>query len=531
MGRRKKLNLYPWQKKITKETISKFKEIKKILWAINCRLGKTIMACDMACDLGKLDYRILISAFNKNEIKMGWVDKIFKNNLIPPELLQVVVSKSDLKKVQKDYPGVNFVTRKNIDKTKPITIILPQSVEPGDVGKVDFIIIDEAHEYLEVRVLTDAQKIEDGKLKKIIKRASRKNTCMLGLSGTAHELTQKGIFSKNTHLIVRDAVFAIKQEMVLPFAVSLEYFDYNIKESEYNKKGNLKRDALKSLNSKILHKDRLKEVLKKIPKKYKTLVIVPHGKRMVKPMASFIESIYGPNTVVTKTYHDTTDMKKKTEKLFEKHPNCKFLVVEMMCGTGWDFPRLDCVVDLSLTRNVKLIMQRIFRPCTPDVLSNGKSRKKKPMYFYACSNNKDPYFFQRLILEGYNYMTEEGIRNPELAKKSNLYKKSLERVVGSNSVEIPADTFMGYYEKGIPRVRNNRACITPFRGVFIPWHLLMHQILKNKGIFQLTETDEIKEMLNSARARIHKTSKHATEYGMTAIAGSILEEELEKAGF
>lgn len=528
MRRKRKINLYPWQKDIVKETIEKFKENKKILWAINCRLGKTIMACDAACSLAKIGYRILISAFNKNEIKMGWVDKIFNNNLIPPELLQVVVSKSDIYKVNKDYPGVNFVTRRNIDKTKPITIILPQSVEPGDIGIVDFIFIDEAHEYLEVRVMTEAQKIEDGKLKKIIKIASRRNTKVLGLSGTAHELTQKGIFSMNTHMIVRDAVFAIKKGMVLPFAVSLEYFNYNIKESEYNKRGNLKKFALKSLKSKILHKDRLRVILNKIPKDYKTLVIVPPGKGMVKPMASFIESIYGPNIVVTKTYHDSTDMKKKTEKLFEKHPNCKFLVVEMMCGTGWDFPRLDCVVDLSFTRNVRLIIQRIFRPCSPDKLPNGKPRKKKPIYYYACSNEKDPYFFQRLILRGYNYMTEEGIRNPELAETKNLYSRRLEKAIGSDSVEIPAELFLKHYEKGLPRISNSNDWVTPFTGEFIPWQEHLHKILSSKNLY---ENPEVKKTLNSAQIRINEVKMKLSEYALTSRAGCILEEELEKAGF
>jgi len=531
MGRRKRLKLHPWQKDVTLETIKEFKRVKKILWAINCRLGKTIMACDLACDFAKQGLRVLISAYNKNEIKMGWVEKIYKNNLIPPELLQVVISKSDLKKESAKYPGVNFVTRNNLDKAKPISIILPQSVNPGDVGKVDLSIVDEAHEYLEVRVLKkvrDRQVEEYGKLKKILKRATRKNTCTLGLSGTAQDLVRKSMFSKNTHYIVRDAVFAIKKGMVLPFAVSMEYFDYNIKESEYNKNGNLKKDALKSLNSKILHKDRLREILKKVPKRYKTLVIVPHGKKMVKPMASFIESIYGANSVVTNTYKDTATVRNKSESIFENDPRCKFLVVELMCGTGWDFPRLDCVVDLSFTRNIKLIMQRIFRPCTPDMLSNGKSRKKKPIYFYSCSNNKDPYFFQRLILKGYNYMTEEGIRNPELAETKNLYAKSLEKVTGSNSVEIPADLFMKHYKKGVPRVSNNNRWTTPFTGEFIPWDEHLTRLLLAKNLLQ---TPKVKRTLNKAQVRINEVKLKLSDYALTTRAESILEEELNKAGF
>ena len=83
------------------------------------------------------------------------------------------------------------------------------------------------------------------------------------------------------------------------------------------------------------------------------------------------------------------------------------MVVINMCGTGWDFPALDNVVDLTFTKNPKLIIHRLSRAIR-------KYRGKKiSKYIYCADQSKKEAEVVFYICRALELTTKEGIEIPK----------------------------------------------------------------------------------------------------------------------
>ena len=491
---------YNFQEDIVSEVLLKLKKSKKVLVAANCGLGKTFIGSSIIRDFVKRGKRVVVSAYSLNEIKISWLEKIIAHNLIQPKDLQVVSNDTSL---NKKYPKIRFVKRSEIDKSIPVTVIIPQSVRKTDLENVDLFVIDEAHEYLEV---------EDGKLVGIIKEASHKETRIVGLTGTAHDLLDKEIFNRedpDVDFVIRDIFFALKTKTILPTEVHLEYFEFPIKKEFYKKDGTLNNRGTKLLSSKLFKQLQLKEVLKKCSNSKKTLVIVPRGDKINEALKYFIDSEIDKSCTVMKSSKQEDSLNRDAEIQFRKNPNIKFMVVVDMCGTGWDFNELDNVIDLTFTKNRKLIIQRMNRPCR-------YFEGKKPRYFYCTDQSKHSYEAPLTIMECFNLMTYEGITNPLKASREIMVdEKMLEAIseticLGKRRGSFCFGDIQKYFRNGKPRVSQHKTLVfNQFKnseGLY-PWQVWSLSLVgKNKKDYPKERLNRVREYLSNLKNTIPENS-------------------------
>ena len=107
---------------------------------------------------------------------------------------------------------------------------------------------------------------------------------------------------------------------------------------------------------------------------------------------------------VIKTSYQKREFNEEAENAFRYDPSVKFMVVVAMSGIGWNFDKLDCVLDLTFTRNINLLIQRISRLCRI-------RRGKKPKFIMCADNSREPYDAHMVIGEALALMREDGIRN------------------------------------------------------------------------------------------------------------------------
>jgi hypothetical protein len=97
---------------------------------------------------------------------------------------------------------------------------------------------------------------------------------------------------------------------------------------------------------------------------------------------------------------------KKNEDMFRsKNSKTNFMVVIDKCGTGWDFKDLNNVVDLTFTRNPKVIIQRFAR--TIRLPDNGTKPISK--YIYCYDQTRSTMRVRADLGSALAYMTERGI--------------------------------------------------------------------------------------------------------------------------
>ena len=457
-----------YQKEVVTEILNNLdrKKIKKVGAFINCGLGKTFIGSDLASAYLKKNKRVVISAYALKEIKETWLNKILDFKLIKATDLQVIVPASDISKYQSKYKDVLFTTEKHLSKERKVIITIPQSVKKIKF-LVDLFIVDEIHEYYDVG---SGNKV--GRLKKIIKSCSHKNTKIVGLTGTGFDMVQKGDFSNNNNdvaYVVRDLIFALDQKAILPVKIKMEYFDFQLENSCYKKSGDLSskgansvykklrlnkfgKEIIRSKISKVLQLD---AILSEVVKSKKTLIIVPRGKNLIQSIRSYVDRYMVKNyklenCVLIKASNQKSYINDEAEREFRNNPKVKFMIVVDMCGTGWDYEKLDNVIDLTFTKNQKLVIQRMSRPCR-------YSPNKKPVYYFCTDQTKEFYTVPLFFMQCINLMTENGILNPVEAKRKVLYpKKIVNKVFGlnGNSGSIDLGDIRQYFVNNDPKISN-----------------------------------------------------------------------------
>ena len=142
------MKLRPYQERLLKEVKEALNRNTRVLLYALCGCGKTVIALTLIRELIKQGKRVAVSCYSMKDIRKQWRDEI-KSNF--PDLwgeLQIVCSTQDVP----DYiaKGIPAVSNGNVSRTKLLTIFIPQSIKDADMGKFDMMVIDEAHERLEV---------------------------------------------------------------------------------------------------------------------------------------------------------------------------------------------------------------------------------------------------------------------------------------------------------------------------------------------------------------------------------------------
>ena len=279
------MKLYSQQEKVINQVMSEFENNNKVLLNAVCAFGKTILTLYLVSSLIKQGKRVAISAYSRREIREQWWSKNLEFNIIPAHLVQVVCKEQDVKDLQSR--GVPAISNSNISDTKPLTIFIPQSIKAKAIGKFDYFIVDEAHEFLEVK---------DGILKKIISECCSEDTKFLGLTGTGFELLKKGAFFDGGSCVIYDMPTALDEGLISDCKIICEYFKFDLKESFYNNR-ELNKEGRLFLKEAAIVGTKLKNIVDKY-KNEKTLVIVP-PKTDVK-ICNYINLILGEDSLLRK---------------------------------------------------------------------------------------------------------------------------------------------------------------------------------------------------------------------------------------
>jgi superfamily II DNA or RNA helicase len=382
---------------VIEESLEALKSKNKLGLFLAPGLGKTVIALRIIRKYINQGKRVAVSAFNRNEIKDHWVSEIVDHGLFEPKEYQVIMSTSGLNNFDALPSVVNTVNVSKIVKATPLTIFIPQTVSHNDIGKFDLIVVDEAHQILDV---------EEGLLQNIIDQSSKKNTKLIGLTGTGHNLLTGTTFSKDdpdVSIIIRDVPFAIEGKRIMPVDLDLCYFDFKLTKECYNQGGDITEKGKQVLKSNLCMSRKLLTVLDQIKDQNKTLIICPAGTPTNQIVHKMLNARQAGSAVLKSSYNSRVS-NEEAEYGFRYDPKVKFLVVVAMCGTGWNYSELDCVVDLTFTRNVSLMIQRISRACR-------YHQGKKPRYVYCADNSRPDYDSHLLIGEALALMRKDGIQN------------------------------------------------------------------------------------------------------------------------
>jgi len=145
---------------------------------------------------------------------------------------------------------------------------------------------------------------------------------------------------------------------VSDFDFNFQRIDIKVKSKDVNKFKNLKEEFI-AANFKLLtelYMKTLKDFIEKNALGDKVLICVPGGDscRIAQVLAGYLRSI-GEGAIAV------TQFTNKTEFDFKDNPGIRFAIVVNKCQEAFDFPELSDVVDLTMTRNIRLLTQRIGR--------------------------------------------------------------------------------------------------------------------------------------------------------------------------
>lgn len=271
-----------------------------------------------------------------------------------------------------------------IDTSARIFVFLPQSIYNNNYPvKFDLFIADEAH-----AAIGDYKKMYN----KIKSKFFHNDTKILLVTATPWDLLAQRSF-KNTPVLKRPLDQGISDGLITDFDFMTEEAQITFNPDDFSRVGNLKVSAIYSrlavLKSACIAK--LEHVIKthnhKIGKK--CIVICPVGSNGI--IARDLAEKFGGLTLLqNRTLTQEIGNKENLYK-FKKDPNQRFLFVVNKATVGFDMPELSSIIDLTMTRNIKTIAQRIGR-----VARKNKFDKKTYFYVYDKSLGEDK--MQALIL-------------------------------------------------------------------------------------------------------------------------------------
>ncbi len=413
------IELYDYQKSLKRQTEEALSRSNKAVLNGICGIGKTYITLCMIRDWISAGKRVLVFTYSQNNIKEQWVKSIVDKNVVPSGLFSVLCSNEHLKKIKSGGCLISEIPN------NPLLITIPQTAYRNidKLGKFDYIVIDEAHAYLDTED-------DNSMIKKIIRGCSKKDTNILGLTATAFDLISEGGFFHDMPIencIIYDIEEAMNNKNIAGLDIEIVKFNFDIDKEFYNNKGNLTRTGEKLVRCKTHSAKKVDDILSKV--KGKTIIItVPLQDQ---DLYDYINMKFGNGCCVLNTQRSEDD---KAEDKFKNDKNVKFMIVIQKCGVGWDFPELQNVVDLTFTKNHKSIIQRMLRPC------RNFGENKIGNYFYCIDQSRSDDVAIRRISTSVWLSRKEGIhtrRNDPNAECIELFKpKTKKGLIGGSKINV-----------------------------------------------------------------------------------------------
>lgn len=275
-------------------------------------------------------------------------------------------------KTHKIEPGIPKLWTKNITAFNPQGIYrsLPENF------KFDFLILDEAH----AGISHDKTMIN-----KIKNKILKDNGQILLVSATPWDALQRKEF-QGIRVLKRPLSDGIKDGRISDFRIFKEQAEIEFSPDDFTRVGDLNKNAAKRriavLKAACIGK--VKNIIAKHDLGEKTIVICPPGNsgeialELAKEFGglAFLQSHIGAGSSHEQVFSSTEGNLEK----FKTDSKVKFLFVIYKCQVGFDMPELASVIDLSMTRNIKVLVQRLGR-----VARLSKGRQKKYFYVYDKS--------------------------------------------------------------------------------------------------------------------------------------------------
>jgi superfamily II DNA or RNA helicase len=351
-GHEGKMKLAEYQNDAVDNIISKFKTNKEVCLAFYTGSGKTNIFIDLCRKiiLKNPHAKIGISSYLTTEVKMQTFERTLRFGLEKVQCVRANMPLSDIANV---------------------FIFNPQAVYKRKAEfKFDYLIIDECHAGLD----------EDSiMLNKIVRSFANKDTKTLFVSATPWDTLNQERYSEMP-VIKRSMNEGVKDGRVADVEIFFEENQLEFKPDDFSRNGSLKDKAIESHHSVI--KSMCVGKMKNIIKRYgdsigkKVIVICPPGNsgEVARDMASEFGGHYyiQQNTYANFNSEDNLDRFKMDDS--------RFLFVIHKCQVGFDMPELETVIDLTMSRNIKLFVQRLGR-----VARSHKGLEKK--YFYVADKS------------------------------------------------------------------------------------------------------------------------------------------------
>lgn len=308
-----------------------------------------------------------------------------------------------------------------------ITIFNPQSIYKKTHIKFDLLVIDEAHEGLSQDAIM---------LRSIASRAK----CVIYLTATAWELIS---LVPDAKVYLRGLIQGLKEDgRVGEYKSQLHNFDAKIFAEDLDENSEPSAAYLKKNKQLIVdfQKNKLKHMIKEKLIGDKAIVIVPPGPFMDEAVR------YLPNSLGLDQYSDEEAVLNK----FKNDAMTKFLVVIRKCGVGFDMPTLTDVIDLTMTRNLKQIVQRIGRVVRPHpygvekryhyVYDNRMSRKGAEWYLMASLDLANCEY------DGWKNIKLKKMKAPIGEDCGSYYSYSLSALIKSSELETHMELSLQDYK-------------------------------------------------------------------------------------
>lgn len=342
------MKLYEFQDNGVKILLEGFKKNRYQCLAWYTGSGKTNVLAELCKRLlqENPDIKIGISAYLTTEIKLQISERLSQFGL-------------------KDAVYTVVPCAPKYVKGKSITVFNPQgfwSALPN--VKFDYIFLDEVHAGLDPTCKM---------LPKIIKGCSHKETRYLLVSATPwNPLSQKEW--KDCPVFKRSLDKGLEDGLITDFKFHAEEANVEFTEKDFTRDGDLNKNVIIQ-NMQITKSaciGKMENILKKNDKILgkKVLVICPPG-NYSEIARSLAEKFGGLHFV---SHGHRADASSELDK-FKSDPKIRFLFVTRKCQVGFDFQEMTSVIDLTMSRNIQILAQRIGRIAR-------KSGNTEKHYFY-----------------------------------------------------------------------------------------------------------------------------------------------------
>lgn len=358
-----RITLYKHQKECLEEMIQRFKKEDTICLSWYTGAGKTNIFIELCRRMIEKNpnIKIGISAYLISDIRdqimnrveaLGLKDKAFK---------------------------ITYDRNTKVIPDRNIYVFNPQTLFKRELDfKFDVLIIDEAHVGLNESTIM---------IRKIQKTMCKKDCKTLLVTATPWDVLALKQY-KDITVLKRPLDVGLKDGLLTDFHLRCEEAQIEFKPEDFSRYGDLMAPAavrnMTVLKSACIGK--MQYLLKNYDKQLgnKVLVICPPGN--LSEVAATLKNTFGGLMALQLQHNSNFSMLAHWENTeenitrFKEDPSIRFLFVVNKCSVGFDMKDLTSVVDLTMTRNIKVLAQRTGR-----IARDNNGVKKSYFYVYDKS--------------------------------------------------------------------------------------------------------------------------------------------------